>query len=173
MVKETVYQVKSKKKGYEIRHYPPHVIARVTVDADFEGVGNKGFRTLFNYISGANTGSTRIPMTTPVNMSESKPKGKHIAMTAPVNMSRGTGAGTFNLDFAIPSKYTLETVPKPTDSRVKLILEPECDMAALRYKGGWGQSNYAKHEQRLMEALERDHVNTLGEPIYARYTCWP
>ena len=54
-------------------------------------------------------------------------------MTAPVNLEK-TG-GKYRITFLMPSRYTLETLPEPLDSRVELKEVPSRLMAAIRYSG--------------------------------------
>ena len=42
----------------------------------------------------------------------------------------------------MPRGWTLDTLPKPTDSRVNLRMVPRRTLAALRYNGGWSENLY-------------------------------
>ena len=42
-------------------------------------------------------------------------------------------------------------------------------MAAHRYSGRWTEDNYRDHEKRLLDALEADGVEVVGETLLARY----
>jgi len=77
--------------------------------------------------------------------------------------------GTFMVSFVMPARFTLDTVPRPNDARVRLREEPGRLMAALRYSGGWGESRYRAHEARLLAAVRAAGLTPIGEPIYARY----
>ena len=54
MTEQQPYEVLERGDGYELRRYPPHVVAEVELDGSFEGVGNRAFRPLFEYITGRN-----------------------------------------------------------------------------------------------------------------------
>ena len=58
---EPKYTIINQNEVYEIRHYKERLAVQVTYSYD----GN-GFRKLFNYISGSNTQSQKVKMTTPV-----------------------------------------------------------------------------------------------------------
>ena len=66
-------------------------------------------------------------------------------------------------------KYSLETLPKPDDERVRFrVVEPHY-VAARRYSGRWTESKYLENELAILEALERDGLETTGTPTFARY----
>ena len=73
---EPKYTVINKNEVYEIRHYKERLAVQVTYSYD-----SSGFRKLFNYISGSNTQSKKVKMTTPVTESTK------IAMTIPVTQT--------------------------------------------------------------------------------------
>ena len=63
---EAKYTVSVKQDDFEVREYEPSIVAEVIVNDDFEDASGAAFRTLFNYISGDNTGRNKIEMTAPV-----------------------------------------------------------------------------------------------------------
>ena len=81
MTEEQPYLVVRTEPGFELRRYPQHVVAEVTVTADFDDAGGQAFRFLFGYISGDNTTDEKLSMTSPVVQS---PASQEIPMTAPV-----------------------------------------------------------------------------------------
>ena len=98
----------------EIREYGERAAASVVVEevGDFSN-RSKAFRALFNYITGANVAEDKIAMTVPVEMARAS---KDIAMTVPVETS-GTSDGR-RMRFFLPSAYTAETAPHPTNPDV-------------------------------------------------------
>ena len=48
------YNVLEQHHGFELRRYPQHVVAEVELDGSFQDAGNRAFRSLFRYITGAN-----------------------------------------------------------------------------------------------------------------------
>jgi len=65
----------------------------------------------------------------PVTMEKTPEK---ISMTVPVTMESNAGSG-YRLHFVMPSKYTMQTLPKPADPRVSLREMPARRMAAIRF----------------------------------------
>lgn len=60
------YEVIRSEPTFGVRRYPEHVTAEVTIAAPFEEAGNRAFRSLFGYISGANRSRMKVAMTAPV-----------------------------------------------------------------------------------------------------------
>ena len=66
-IEQTKYQVIESEGNFELRHYPPHIVAETQVEGDFSEVGNEAFRRLAGYINGQNRRKQTIPMTAPVS----------------------------------------------------------------------------------------------------------
>jgi len=163
-VEEVKYRVLESSGDFELRQYESSLGAETTVEGDFHEVGNEGFRRLFDYISGKNRKKQSIPMTAPVSQEASSEK---IPMTAPVNQEKVGGA--WRITFLMPSAFTMETLPEPLDSRVKLVKIPGRLMAALSYSGTWSRERYEEKEQRLKELIRQRGLKIEGEPVFARY----
>jgi hypothetical protein len=161
---EAKYEVLEREGDFELRQYQPHIVAETLVEGDFQGVGNEGFRRLFDYISGKNRKKQTIPMTAPVSQEATSEK---IPMTAPVNQERV--GGKWRITFLMPSQYTLETLPEPSDPRVQLTKVPGLLMAALSYSGTWNRGRYEDKETRLKELIRQRGLKMAGEPVFARY----
>ena len=164
-IEEPSFQVLERDGAFELREYAPYLVAETRVEADFERAGNVAFQRLFRYISGANTSRQKIAMTAPVT--QSGPKGEKIAMTAPVTQF-ASDQGYF-VAFVVPAKYTLDTVPQPTDPIIRIRAIPAQTVAAWRYSGRWTESNYREHEAELRRAIAARGLEAAGEPILARY----
>jgi hypothetical protein len=161
---EAQFTVIEKEKDFELRRYEPQIIAQTIVEGDFTDVGNKGFRSLFEYINGKNRKRISIPMTAPVLEEIASEK---IPMTAPVN--QGREGGKWVISFVMPSDYTLETLPEPLDPKVSLKVVPSRLVAALKYSGTWSRSRYDE-KQALLEKMVRAHgLIPIGEPVFARH----
>ncbi|HUS78890.1 MAG TPA: heme-binding protein [Patescibacteria group bacterium] len=135
-----------------IRLYPGLIL--VTVSG---GGGGSPFNLLFKYISGENVSRSKISMTTPVITPEK------IAMTTPV-ISGGDA-----MSFVVPSKYTMETVPAPTDERVSIQEMPPRKVAVIKFSGVARERNVEKNKARLLSILAENGVETVGEPFLMRY----
>jgi effector-binding domain-containing protein len=163
-IEKAKYKVVEKEGKFEIRQYQSQIVAETTVEADFDEAGNMAFRRLFNYISGENRKNESIAMTAPVNQ---KARSEKIAMTAPVNQQKSEGK--YAISFFMPSKYTMETLPEPLDSNVRLRQIPARKMAAMRYSGSWSRKKYEAKKALLEEFIEKKGLQISGEDIFARY----
>jgi hypothetical protein len=161
---EPAYEVVSSHGDVEIRRYQPMILAETRVDSQFEEAGNEAFRRLFGYISGDNTTRSKIAMTAPVVQ---EPTSQKIAMTAPVVQE--ADASGWRVAFVVPSEFSWETTPQPTDSRVELRLVPERTVAVLRFSGTWGEARFAEHERKLRAVVAEHGLRAVGEAVYARY----
>jgi len=164
-IEKPEYTVLAKQGKIEIRQYEPQIVAETVVDSGFEDAGNVAFRRLFNYISGENRTKESIEMTAPVSQ---KPKSEKISMTAPVNQRKSEGK--YVLSFLMPGKYTMETLPEPTDPSVTLRKIPARKIAAIKYSGTWSRKRYESHKGKLEDFIrDKDLSKTGDEPIWARY----
>jgi hypothetical protein len=163
-VEEAKYTVAMKQDKLEVREYAPSIVAEVVVVDDFKDASGKAFRTLFNYISGDNTGRNKIAMTAPVTQ---KPAPEKIAMTSPVGQ-RQSGEG-WAVSFMMPAFYTMDTIPLPDDPVVALRVIPAHRAAAIRYSGTWSEKAYKKQLALLLEWIDAENLQATGEPVWARY----
>jgi hypothetical protein len=163
-IEKAKYTVVEKEDDFEIRQYEPQIVAETFVEGDLEEVGDEGFRRLYGYISGDNQKKQSISMTAPVGQEANSEK---IAMTAPVGQEQKDNR--WRITFLMPAEYTLETLPVPTDSRVKLVQDPGRLMAAIRYSGTWSEAGYEENKALLEEFIEKRGLIKAGEPVWARY----
>jgi len=163
-IEKAKYTVLEKQDDFEIRQYESQIVAETFVEGELEAVGDEGFRRLYGYISGDNQKKQSISMTAPVGQESNSEK---IAMTAPVG--QGKMDNRWRITFLMPAEYTLETLPQPTDSRVKLVRDPGRLMAAIRYSGTWSEAGYEENKALLEEFIEKRGLTKAGDPVWARY----
>jgi hypothetical protein len=164
-IEEPAYDVLLETKHYEVRRYASYIVAEVDVDDDFKRAGNSAFRVLAGYIFGDNEPQQKMQMTAPVESRE----GVRMNMTAPVTSQSKDGDGVFTYSFVMERKYTMDTLPKPTNRDIRLVERPERIMAVHRYSGTWSEKRYEEHEKILLDALATDRVKTRAAPVFARY----
>lgn len=163
-IEEAPYTVVKASGIFEVRDYDPHILAETLIDGTLEDAGNKAFRRLFNYISGANHSRSSIAMTAPVSQES---KGEKIAMTVPVGQQRSSG--TWAVSFMMPASYTLATLPVPDDNSITVRQVPARRMAAVRYSGTWSEKNYLDYKERLENWIRENGFQISGEAVWARY----
>lgn len=122
---EPKYILLQKSDSFELREYAPQILAEVTVEGDLDAASNQGFRLIAGYIFGQNQVSEKIAMTVPVAVEPNdQQKSAKIAMTAPVGIepvkSDQSSGNRWTVSFVMPSEYTLETLPKPLNAKVKI-----------------------------------------------------
>lgn len=162
---EPKYTVESAHDGYELRRYAPQLVVETTTRGDFDGARNEAFRRLFRYIAGANRTQAKIAMTVPVTSAGGSEK---IAMTIPVTSAGTSGGGTV-MQFVVPSSYTKDTVPQPTDPTVSVREIGARLLAARRYSGRSTEANYRRELGELRALLRTAGLVEIGEPTFAVY----
>jgi hypothetical protein len=149
--------------GVELRRYGPRIAAETTVASAEDDARSEGFRRLAGYIFGKNHRDDKIAMTAPVAQSKA---GQKIAMTAPVAQS-ASGAATgegWVIRFFMPSKWTMEMLPKPNDDRVRLSEVPAETFAVLSFSGDRGPRAVEARTAELMETLRATGFEASGGP---------
>jgi hypothetical protein len=150
MVETPNYEIVKRLNDVEIRKYPPLYLATARGGDDLFGL-------LFRYISGANKGSQKISMTAPVITPEK------IAMTSPIVTD------SESMSFIVPSNYTKENIPEPTDSHITIQELPARYLAVIRFSGWARNDTVEKKTQLLLDKLTENKIETRGKVVLMRY----
>ena len=143
------YSVIKTYRDFEIRQYERAIFARTRVDASTIRSGSSAaFRTLASYIFGGNERS------------------ESIAMTSPVAMRQNEGV---EMEFMMPSKYTIESLPAPNRQDIEFYEKPEVVMAAISFSGWASDAKIAQMTNTLKAMLEKEGINHTGQFIYLGY----
>ena len=142
---EPKYKLIKSTDVYEIRQYQD----RLAVETTQSKSQNGAFRRLFNYISGSNESSSKIAMTVPV-----------------IQSKNSNGA---SMIFFLPKNFTKQSAPLPDGDDVKLITVKGGFYAVTKYSGRSTDQNFIKHSALLFEALRKDNILTIGDPMMATY----
>ena len=166
-LEEPEYTVIGSYDQFELRHYPPYLVAEVDVPGGFDDGGNGAFGVLAGYIFGDNQSAEKMKMTAPV---EATPAGgsEKMAMTAPVTATDAED-GMTTFAFVMERKYTAESLPAPNDPRIRIRKMPERTMAVRRYSGRWTQSRFRDNLGMLEQAIANAGLTVAGDPVLARY----
>ncbi len=149
-IEKQKYRVVKKEKEFEIRFYPPAILATTRSSAkSYRELGNSGFRKIAGYIFGNNETSAKIAMTAPVHMDINE-KGS-------------------SMSFVMPSKYSMDKLPRPADARVELHESPAVYMAAIEFGGYASDQKIKQYADRLTQAVSRKGIKTIGNPTYLGY----
>ena len=163
-IEEPKFTVEKKSAHYEIRKYESTLVAETLVKTKFDQAGNQAFRILADYIFGNNKSKTKIEMTAPVTQRAVSEK---IEMTAPVTQTEVPGG--YLVQFTLPEKLTLATVPEPNDPRVQIRQIAARRVAVYRYSGSWSAERYKDKLEEFLSILKKDGLEPIGEPIFARF----
>jgi hypothetical protein len=161
---EAAHTVLFEQDNIQIRFYEKTLIAQTVTSGDYKKSGNEGFKRLAGYIFGNNQPNQKIEMTTPVIEEESSEK---IAMTVPVYQERNDNLWT--MTFVLPAKYTLDTIPKPTDVNVEIKQLAEKKVATLRYSGLIKADKLQEKTTELQDWLDKNNYVSISKPYSAAY----
>jgi len=152
MTEKQPYVVLKRHAAFELRRYPEHVVADVTVDGSFEAAGMSGFRPLVGYISRGG-----------------------VAMTAPVlqeavdAVDDAAAASTYRVSFVMPAGSSLESLPVPEGTQVTLRQVPEHKAAAIRFSGRWTRGAFRRQASTLVAAVTDAGLAPAGPLRWARF----
>ncbi len=150
MTEKQPYELIESRDGFELRHYPRHVVAEVSIRGDFMNAGSAAFGSLVSYISGRNESSQKI------------------AMTAPV-LQTSTDASTHVVSFVLPSDMKPADVPNPTGGVVSTRVVEPTNMAAIRFGGGWNEERFKGFAEKLLASVKAAGLEASGEIQFARF----
>jgi hypothetical protein len=136
--------------GFELRRYPEYAVVQVHVDGDFDRAGNRGFRPLFNYISGDNRSAAKFSMTAPVIQQEAN---DHVNI----------------ISFVLPAGTDRDAIPAPRNSQVTTTVVAAHTVAASRFRGSWAESVFRNQGVQLLAMVEAAGIETVGQVYYARF----
>jgi hypothetical protein len=160
-VEQAKYDVIETHGAIELRDYAPMIVAEVSVPGDREKAIGDGFRLIADYIFGNNISSQKVSMTAPVIQQPSK----KIAMTAPVTQQGGEGL--WDVQFVMPSDYTMQTLPKPNNPDVILKEVAGKRFTVIRFSGLARANSLAAHTKELEAFILENNLQTVSEPTYA------
>ncbi|MGZ4924683.1 MAG: SOUL family heme-binding protein [Halobacteriota archaeon] len=178
MVESPSYNVEKKEDSFEIRAYSSYILAQVDVESDFDSALRNGFEILAHYIFGGNRKKESIAMTAPV--SEEKVSGSEeipmmapvtsekISMTAPVTEEQA-GVRAHRISFAMPSRFTLETLPEPQDPRIKFMVVESRRTVAIRFSGRLHEKLAIQKTEELRAWLSRNGIVPKSNFVVALY----
>lgn len=162
-VEHPKYQIISNNGNFQIREYSPMIIAEVELQAVRKQAISEGFKLLAAYIFGDNIKQEKIPMTAPVQQNSSE----KIPMTAPVQQQKE--GESWKVSFVMPSRHSMNSLPKPNDNRVQLKEVPSQKFIVIQFSGLNSQSNIDTHQSHLIKHIQENKIKIIGSPKYAFY----
>ena len=150
MTEHQPYEILREYDGFEMRHYPDHVLVDATVRGDFFEAGNRGFRPLLGYISGNNAAAQKFAMTAPV-------------MQTPRSEVEHT------VSFVLPVGVDIASVPAPREAVLSTRAVAAHTVAARRFSGGSSEPRYEENAAALLAAVAKDGLTPSGAVYFARF----
>lgn len=150
-IEQPSYKVLSSKNGIEVRIYEDYWVAECSVDnvTDLNLASNRAFGRLFNYISGENSSSEKIAMTSPVQQIPSD--------------------SGWLVSFVVPKEVSLRSIPAPLGSTITIRKVAGGKFAALRYSGLWNDKKFNEKSAELVAACSSLGLKTSGLVFSAVY----
>ncbi|TMM50362.1 SOUL family heme-binding protein [Qipengyuania marisflavi] len=155
------YETLASEDAFELRAYPPLIVAEVTHTGDRRRALNAGFRTLASYIFAQDRPGAEIAMTSPVIQDEP------IAMTSPV-LQDGSQNGSWRTRFVMSAKYTLDTLPEAPEY-ITLTTMPARKVAAVRFNGTGSSNDLEEREAALRAWIASRDLKPDGPAEFAFY----
>ena len=176
-IEEPTFKVLVSDGSFEIRQYAPMLIAETLVEGDMDEASSKGFRLIADFIFGNNQVSdsqlkSKIAMTAPVT---AEPQSSKISMTAPVTLEPSSAAMTmqtakqWRISFVMPSQYTMENIPKPKNSAVRLKEIPGKYFAVQTYSGFNTLARVQRKTDETVAWAGKRSLKMIGTPQISRY----
>ena len=166
MTERQGYDVLTRFPGFELRRHPAHLVAEVEVDSSFTDAGNRAFGLLVAFISGRNSTRGKVAMTAPVLQEQASTR---IAMTSPVVQESGGQPGRQVVAFVMPAEFTVDTLPTPSDPRIRVREIPTQLAAARNFTGRWSEPICQEQLAQLHNAVSQAGLEMNGQPRFARF----
>lgn len=124
----------------EIRKYSALTMASIIIpiEDNYEQAQSQAYLALCNYIFGKNHLSHKMAMASVV-----------------LHEFQNDGRKNMTMSFILPSKYNLENVPEPLDSRIKLFQKSSCMVACRKYSGPSDEEKVQKYTSELRDWLSQ------------------
>ena len=153
------YEILLMDKPVELRRYDAQLVAEVSGHGDREATVRKLYPILQDYIAAAHRPGPEIEPTTPM---------EHVPLTLSRAGDATTGV-THRLRFVMPRDWTMETLPRPKDDRIRIRTLPERMVAALTFEGAPDDEAIQRHEPALRDWLAAQGMAAEGACEFAYY----
>jgi hypothetical protein len=164
-VEHPAYRTVTSDGAIEVRAYAPTIVAEIAVRGERREAVSRAFSPLASYIFAKERPGEAVSMTAPVT----QVRREAIAMTAPVTQSTAGDSGEWTVQFTMPAKYSLETLPKPLNKDVSLREVAGIRRAVFRFTGRASDARLAEGEAKLRAWLKARGLKAAGAPTFAYY----
>jgi hypothetical protein len=153
-VEQPSYKVDLANGAFEVRTYPATIVAEVETRGGRRAAIGDGFRLIAGYIFGNNAPREKVAMTAPVLQQAT---------------DGGEGERSWTIRFTMPKSWSMQTLPKPSDPRVRLATRPAATFAVVRFSGLAGDATIAEKIRALTSFVSTQRLQTVAQPILAFY----
>ncbi len=137
------YKLVEQHDSFEIRRYEARLFSTVKISSgDYKSASGQGFSALAGYIFGGNDRKEKIAMTSPVTM---------------------TLENSMTMRFMVPKKWNKKQLPKPNQSNINFVEEPEKLVAAIKFKGWANDKKIKRYKKQLITALKHEGIPHLNK----------
>jgi len=144
------YTVVSEDGGVQIRDYGTEVVAQFAMRGTYNQAVSQGYINLEKYFTHANATPEAIPFTRPV-------------------MVRDDQASGWTTMFVLPKAYRIESAPRPTDRRIRVVEVPARRTAVLIFGGKLNQDAMREHVATLQAWLDAKGIAHENDFTMASY----
>lgn len=152
-VEEPTYAVIVSEPPFELRHYPPFVVAQAQLGGDFDAASRSGFKLIASYIFGDNRQASGAK--------------RKISMTAPVTLTPADLG--WRVHFVMPAAESLQSLPQPLNSHIQLRQVPAHEVAVVRFSGFTTQASMEAQTARLRAWAQAKQLKLGPTAQVARY----
>ena len=145
------YKVLKSEDKFQIRFYEEFTIAKVKTSGNQNDALKKGFVPLARYIGAKNR------------------YGEKIKMTVPVMQTKIQSGTDWNVFFSMPSKYSVDSLPKPKNSVIQFEKIPPRYVAVIRFNGVASEAILESKQNILIEWINKMNFQITGDSFYLFY----
>lgn len=153
-IEEPRYTVLVSDPPFEVRRYAAFTVAQTQIQGDFDAASRSGFRRIASYIFGENVQAELGAQ-------------RKISMTAPVTVTPDDQG--WRVHFVMPAAETVQSLPKPLNSQVKLRPVAEHEVVSVRFGGLTTQTRVEEQTERLKAWAKTKNLKLSPTAQIARY----
>ena len=145
------YSVELSDSKFQLRNYISFTSTQVIISGKQNEALREGFRPLVRFIGAKERSSEKISMTVPVMQEKTEQNDRWL------------------VSFAMPSKYQLNNLPKPTNKNLSQRIMPKRLMAAIKFNGRATKELLDVKETELRKWIASQNLVAIGRVHYYFY----
>ena len=154
---EALYATLYSDGDYEIRLYEPLIIAQTPAEGNYRQATKAGYDRLTAYVSGDNLARQAIVGGTSY---EGALGGSKVELTTPYYEEFINGFWLTSV--ALPERYTLATLPKPSDNLITFDALPRIKTAVIRFSGIRSERLINQKADQLLQWIKQENLTPIS-----------